>query len=317
MNRPKVHLIILNWNGKKDTIECLESVGKLSYPNFETIVVDNGSSDGSVEAIKEKFPGLRLIETGENLGFAEGNNVGIRYALKNGAEYVFLLNNDTTIEPDALGHLVDFAEKDEKVGIVGPKILFYSEPGRIWFAGGIVDFDKGSSHRGGGRPDDGKFDEAVETDYITGCAFLIKAGVISEVGLMSPDYFLLFEETDWCLRARRAGYRIFYVPGARVYHKCSTSFSFGKSRAKRAARAPSWIYYYARNNLLLIKRHLSGIARLKAYLKCLKRNLRWLEWGSPEQRIERLFALLAGELDFLRGRFGKRDNLDFRRLWVK
>ena len=315
--QPKVFIIILNWNGKNDTIECIESVRNINYSNFEIIIVDNGSTDDSEKTIKKAFPDVIFLQTGANLGFAEGNNVGIRHALGVGADYIFLLNNDTTIEADAISHLVDFAEKNDGAGIIGPKILFYSEPKRIWFAGGIVDFEKGSSHRGGGRPDDGKFDEIVETDYITGCALLIKAGVIDKIGLMIPDYFLLFEESDWCLRAKKAGYKIFYIPKARVYHKCSTAFSFGKSRAHKAARAPSWIYYYVRNNLLFIKRHLKGSVRRRAYVNCVKRSFKWLEWKNIEQRIDRLLAILTGFLDFSLRRFGRRDNLNFRRFWIK
>jgi GT2 family glycosyltransferase len=311
MKRPKVHIIILNWNGKNDTLECLDSVTKLVYPNLAITVVDNGSSDDSVVVIRQKYRSLHLIETQENLGFAEGNNVGARYALEFGAEYILLLNNDTTIEPNAISYLIEFAEAHEEVGIVGPKILFYSQPKRIWFAGGIIDFDNGTSHRGGGRKDDGSFDEVVEVDYITGCALLIKAAVIEKIGLMMPDYFLLFEETDWCLRARNAGFKIFYVPAARVYRKCSTSFSFGKAHTHKQVRAPSWIYYYVRNSLLFTKRHLKGTARIRACVKCAKRSFKWLEWKTAEGRFRRLLAIVTGCLDFCLGRFGRRNTFNF------
>ena len=122
----KVTIILLNWNGKEDTIECLESLKHITYPNYEILLVDNGSTDGSVECFRERYPGMEIIENGENLGFAEGNNVGIRRAMDEGADYVLLLNNDTVVDPEFLGELVKVGESDPKIGIVGPKICYYN-----------------------------------------------------------------------------------------------------------------------------------------------------------------------------------------------
>ncbi len=311
MTTPKVFIIILNWNGKEDTIECIESVKLLRYPNFEIVIVDNGSTDSSEDVIKNKYPYIKLIQTGDNLGYAEGNNIGIRYAMEKDADYVFLLNNDTIVEKDALDNLVDYAEKKSMIGIVGPKILLYHDQNVIWFAGGIIDFFSGLSHKGGGKKDDGTFDEIQETDYITGCALLIKSDVINKIGLMDRNYFLLFEEADWCLRARNSGFKLFYVPTARVYHKCSVSF--GKIDKQYSTSAPLWIYYYVRNNFLFIKKNYSGKCILIAYLYCLKRNLVWINWKCKFQRWQRLISLSSGLFDFLLGKFGRVEESSFRK----
>src|SRR5436190_7401977 len=132
---PSVAVIVLNWNGRDDTLACLESLAGLNYDNFQVMVVDNGSTDGSVGAIRPRFPGVEIIETGRNLGFAEGNNVGIRLALDRGMDYVFLLNNDTVVDPSLLSELVAAAERCPEGGIFGAQILYHSDPLKIWFAG--------------------------------------------------------------------------------------------------------------------------------------------------------------------------------------
>src|SRR5436309_4726879 len=141
MNAPKVHIIILNWNGRADTLECLASVQRINFPDFETVVVDNGSTDGSEEAIRAAFPDITFIQTGENLGFAEGNNVGIRHAIECGADYVFVLNNDTTVDPNILAALVAEAEKNPNAAILGPKIYFYDRSDVINSAGGSINYE--------------------------------------------------------------------------------------------------------------------------------------------------------------------------------
>lgn len=298
---PKVSIIIINWNGKEDTLECLKSLQKLNYTNYEIIVVDNGSKDGSQKAIKTMYPSINLIETGQNLGFAEGNNVGIKYALEKKAQYIFLLNNDTIIAPDTLSHLITFAESDQLIGIVGPKILFYDIPNKIWFAGGKIDIRKGVIHVGINEIDNGKYDKIIESDYITGCAMLIKSTIFSNIGMLKSEYFLLFEETDLCLRAKKAGYKIFYVPDGKVWHKCSTSFG--------GICSPLWIYYYARNNLLFIKHNINGFLRYVGYYVAIKRCFK--QWKNRGLKKHNTNAIVIGIIDFLFKRFGQRKNINF------
>ncbi len=223
--KPRVFVIILNWNGLKDTLECLASLNQQTYPACEPVMVDNGSTDGSVAAIRAAFPHVTVLENGANLGFSEGNNIGIRHACASGADYVFLLNNDTTVEPRLIDTLVSVAESDERIGAVGPKILFAYSPELIWSAGGIVNFTETVARmRGYRRVDRGQFDRVEDVDYLPGCAIMMRRKAIEEVDLFdtafSPAYF---EDSDWCMRARNMGYRIVYVPIARVFHKVSAS----------------------------------------------------------------------------------------------
>ena len=242
-----VYILILNWNGWKDTVECIESCKKLDYPNFRMLIVDNGSTDNSETSLRDHFPDIELIQTGRNLGFAGGNNVGIKYALDRGADYIWLLNNDTVVAPEALTELVIVAEDNKRAGIVGSKIYFYDEPQKIWFAGGGWRERKFfASHRGMHEIDTGQFDKICEVDYITGCSLLIKSIVIKEVGLMHEDYFLYWEDADWNATVSEHGWKILYVPGSIVWHKISSSVKNNKYLEMR---------YYIRNGLYFFQRH--------------------------------------------------------------
>lgn len=225
-----VAIIILNWNGKEDTLECLESVFRLDYPNFEVIVVDNGSSDGSVEAVRDAYPQATLIENGANLGFSGGNNVGIRYALERGAEYVWLLNNDTTVEPDSLRSLVACAEAHPKVGMLSPVIYYYDEPEAVWFAGGVIDWRTGRTNH---LCVPGAFSAAdSEERYICGCAILIKRKTIERIGVLDERFSPAFyEDTDWSVRCVEKGFQLAIAKDAKIFHKGSVST--GGSRSKR------------------------------------------------------------------------------------
>jgi hypothetical protein len=224
LTHPLVYIIILNWNGKEDTIACLRSIERVKYPNFSVILVDNASSDGTVEYVKDKFPSVKIIANSENLRFAGGNNVGIKYALERNADYVLLLNNDTEVAPDFLPELVRAAENDKSIGIAGPKIYYYEGNKMIWFAGGKVEFWKGwISHIGIREPDYGQYDFAREVDYITGCCMLVKREVIEKIGKLDESFFIYGEDADWSLRASRAGYSLVYVPSSIIWHKVSAS----------------------------------------------------------------------------------------------
>ncbi|MCG2796644.1 MAG: glycosyltransferase family 2 protein [Actinomycetia bacterium] len=253
---PKVTVVVLNYNGKADTIECLRSLEKLSYPDRDILLVDNGSEDGSPPAVRELFPGVTVIENRENLGYSEGNNVGIRYALENGSSYILLLNNDTVVTDEhLLESLIDFAESTEKAGAVGPKILYWQSE-RVWFAGGRVSYLTGlCRHIGKGTEDRGIADEAPRTvDYISGCCLLMSIDVLSDIGLLDPDYFLYYEDTDLCFRAKRSGYENYIVPSCVIYHKKSASTGFTGENRLTALQA----YYFARNAVLFARKNLHG-----------------------------------------------------------
>ncbi len=222
---PCVAVIVLSWNRVADTLDCVASVARQTYPNFKTIVVDNGSTDGSVAAIRAAFPNTTLLANPTNLGFGEGNNVGLRYALAQGVDHVLLLNNDTVVDPALIDELVKVIESDSRIGATGAKILYQASPGRLWSAGGVINFTEGVARlRGYRQLDRGQFDRVEEVDCVPACAMLICRQALEQVGLFDPVFSPAYlEDSDWCMRARRGGYRIVYVPSAKVWHKVSMS----------------------------------------------------------------------------------------------
>ena len=295
---PKVFIIIVNWNGKVDTLECLESLKNNDYPNYEVVIIDNGSKDKfSISDSK-----IKVIYNKENLGFSGGNNIGIKYALENEADYVLLLNNDTIVSKDFLSKLVDVAESNNSYGIIGPKIYHYEEKDKIWFAGGIINwlYNKGTM-KGFNEIDEGQYDEPEiqKTDYITGCCALIKREVIEKIGLMPQEYFLYYEDTDWSLKAQKQGYECLFVPKSSIWHKGSKS---------SIVESPSYIYYHIRNGLILAKKYAPWYIKFFVHLDVLfrikKQNLKYI--FCPKKRIWAKYILL-GIKDFY---FNKRGKID-------
>ncbi len=296
----KVYIIILNWNGKDDILECIKSLKKINYGNYKIIAVDNGSSDRSVFEIKEKHPEIIILENKKNLGFAGGNNIGIKYAIDSRTDYVLLINNDAIVEENFLNKLVETGESDKKIGILGSKICYYDEPKIIWFAGGNVNWLKNKGvHIGLDEIDKGQYDKIKEADYLTGCCLLIKREVIEKIGLLSEDYFLYYEDTDFALRAKNAGYKCIYVPSAKIYHKVSRSTKPGSS---------SYVYYHTRNGLVMAKRTGSLMNKIILYPYCLFlffKQIIKIIFMPPKKNWA--CAVLKGEKDFLLGKMGKAD----------
>lgn len=258
MTTPKITIIVLNWNGKDDTLECLSSITNINYSNYEVVVVDNGSSDDSVYAIHSQFPNIHVIETGKNHGFAEGNNFGIRYALDEGADYILILNNDTTVDPGLIKNLVNSAKTNPHAGLIGPKIYYHAQPKVIWAAGGYWDeLGMCFEQTGDGEIDTGQYDTTVSTDFIVGCAMFIPAEVFRTVGLLDSDYFLNYEEIDFQCRVRAAGYTTLYEPHAHIWHKIAASFGGDSSPLK--------YYFIFRNRLLWAQRHLPWNKKLAVF----------------------------------------------------
>lgn len=294
---PRVTIIVLNWNGLEDTMDCLESLDQLDYENYEVVVVDNGSVDESVTVIRERFPGVTVIENGENMGYAEGNNGGVEYALQAGADYIFVLNNDTVLCQDILTHLVATAETHPRVGAVGPKIYYHAQPRRIWFAGGIIDWQHGLTVNLGADEDDvGQFEEVRSVDFLAGCALLIKRETWENVGPFDSRFFMYWEETDWCTRVQRAGYDLLFVPQAKMWHKVSPADQ---------SSSPLILYYMTRNRLLFLYKNVSFPHKVTVLARC--------GWGIPRTiasflrrgKREQGRALIQGALDFFRGQFGQ------------
>lgn len=216
----KAQIIVLNWNGREMTANCLHSLLGMRAAELSVTVIDNGSSDGSVEFLRNQFPEIEVLPQGRNLGFAAGCNVGMKRALQTGTEFILLVNNDTEVDPDMLAELLREAEKDPSAAMVSPKILYFDLPDRIWWAGGRYNLWHGiPSHIGRRSKDEGQFDEPRSIDWATGCVLLLRSQALSEVGLFDERLFGNGEDLDLSLRLRRANWRIRYAPRAKVWHR--------------------------------------------------------------------------------------------------
>jgi len=311
MQWPTVFVIILNWNGWKDTIECLESLYSISYPNYRVVVVDNNSVDDSLVRIEEYARGeisvessffpqsirqkslrvteyvreeaenvsdlieeatgnyacqaaneqLVIIKNEQNCGYAEGNNIGMRYALKAAADYILLLNNDTVVHEDFLTELVRVAEEDDRIGAIGPKICFYDTPHLIQSTGARVNFWTGRAiSLNWEKPDNPRnassTPKLLPVDYIYGACFLIHRRIVEEVGKLDPLYFLYGEELDWCIRICRAGYQVVCDLDSKIWHKNMAS----------ALKDKHLSHYYLERNRVIYMRKYARIVQFMSFL---------------------------------------------------
>lgn len=294
---PLVYVITLTWNQRDDTLRCLESLSQMTYPNYRLVLVDNASADDTVTQVREHFPSVEVLVNSLNLGFSGGFNVGLRHALAQNADYVFMINNDTTVAPDILEALMTHADASE-VGMVAPKIYYAGEPGRIWSVGGrqsywtleMVDI-------GDKQWDRGQWETVIERDYLVGCALLMKRAFLERVGLFDEGFRpIYYEDSDLCVRARQAGAKLLLVPQARMWHKGVASGGGFDSPRQR--------YLMTRNSVRFFRKHVRGWRwlivipyRLGSFLKT---SLRLLY----QRRFEALRAHWRGLRDGLLNRFG-------------
>ncbi len=253
MKEPVVSAIVLAHNNCDDTIECLSSLIESDYSNLLVWLVDNGSQDETAKQVAERFPSVRIIQTGRNLGVAGGFNAGIVPALEYGSDYIFILNNDTVVEHDTLTNLLDEALKNNSFGILMPKILYYDDRHRIWSAGARYRYFPPSIVMIGlNRIDEPKYNIPRDLEYAPTCALLISRGVFEKVGLFDDGYFFFYDDWDYSIRVREAGYIIRYVPSARLYHKVSRTIGstkrtldfwriWGQSGGRFYRRHGSWL----------------------------------------------------------------------------
>ena len=297
---PLIGVVLINWNQYEDTVDCLGSLYEMDYPNFRVILVDNGSSDGSGERIARLFPRVDMIYSEANLGFDGGNNLGVMRALNLGCDYIFLLNNDTVLDPRLIDELIAVADSDRRIGILGPKIYYYDAPDIVWWAGcclsvsphGMFNF----SQEGNMKEDVGQFDDVAEIDGAIGCAMLVKRGVIEKAGLLDERFFIYHEEHDYALRAIAEGYRIVFVPGGKLWHKVS--------RAMGGVHSVSQCHLWTRNWLLLMRNHIPLSRWFLLYYHYLKEAY-WVYQGYREQgNDEGGRAALDGIWNALLNRFG-------------
>lgn len=276
---PRVVIVLLNWNGREDTLECLDSLRFLRYPNARVLLVDNASSDDSVACVRARHPEVEVIVNAANLGFAAGNNVGIRRALAQGADYVWLLNNDTVVSSEALGALVEEAQQGARVGVVGSVLYEYDRPLAVQAWGG-----------GTLRPWLGITTQhtapQARVDHIVGASMLLRAEMLREVGLLDEDFFFFMEDTELSLRARRAGWHLRVAPRSFVFHK-------GGSSLRREGRHRNLIAdrLYAQSNGVYLAKYSGALGLLLRLLVLLVRRV---GRGEADRALAVAASLLGG-----------------------
>jgi GT2 family glycosyltransferase len=256
MQKGRVSIVTINYNQLHHTLALLESLQHCTYPDVEVIVVDNASTENPATKIQTEFPDVKVIASSVNLGFAGGNNLGVKNST---GEYILFLNNDTEVDPGFLEPMIQLFETNPRAGAASSKILYHNSDNIIQYAGSTcVNPMTGRNKRVGYlEKDQGQHDQLRETDLAHGCAMMVPKRVIDEVGDMPELFFLYYEEIDWCESIKRAGYKIFFVPQSKVYHK--ESMSVGKNSTLKT-------YYMTRNRLLFMRRNSSGFSKMMAMM---------------------------------------------------
>lgn len=298
---PLVFILLVNWNNYNDTVECLKTLLKIRYKNKRIVILDNASTDDSLQKIRKwvddrsesKDELLTIHSLNENLGFGGANNIGIKFALKQRADYVLLLNNDTVVTEDFLLSLVKTALNTIKTGIIGCKIKYFDNKDKIWFSGGYIDFFKGAFYH---REDDCSGQR--KSDFITGCLMLIPSEVIKKVGYFDESYFLNVEDIDFSCRVRDTGYALIVNCNVVIYHKVSSSIG-GLFSLKHQ-------YYFHRNRMLFFSKRLKGIRKILFFSFQFSIAVPiWIVIHLLKQRGQSIKGAIWGYFDYMKGHFGK------------
>ncbi len=291
----RVAAVVLSWNGREDTLACLESLR-----GVETVVVDNGSADGSGAAVRAAFPDVELIETGVNLGYAGGNNVGIRRAPERGADWVVLVNNDATVAPDLVDALGAAAARNPGAGALAGKVLLAEPSNVLWYAGGSFEPRLGYSGRvrGSGERDEGQYDREVDVDWGTGALLAVSREAVERVGLLDEELFAYVEDVDWCLRIRDAGLRVVFAPGLRAWHRVSGSTG--------GAASTTSLYYHCRNLLAVCERRRPLPRGATGARRAVVVGTHLLQAARHPRRLAAAATVLRAWRDYRRGRMGRR-----------
>lgn len=272
---PLVYIVLVNYNTYRETIECVNSLKKIQYRRYKIIIVENGSNNNSIEELKKEANDCIIIESKKNLGFAGANNLAIKYSVQQNADYVLLLNNDTLVEKDFLNKMLKSIQNENNVGIVGSKIKYYADKSKIWFGGGEIDWFKFIGVNLEMRNyDNGQCDVEKEIDFMTGCCMLIKKDVFIKCGLLSEEYFMYFEDVDFCVKVREEGYKIIYNPKAVIYHKVGLSGGGEES--------PFALKWCTRNRLFFMNKYSYKVNKIsfilsKCYFYC-TRGVRYIQY---------------------------------------
>ena len=295
---PKIVAIILNTNRKMDTLACIQSIEENHYPNIQIVVLDNASNDGSVGAIKTRYPQVSILVLNENKGYAGNNNVGLEFAIKLNPDWIFVLNEDIILEKDALDLMMREASENPKAGIIGPLVYHFDEPEIIQSAGGSFTKNGDSVHISQNEKDSGQYEQPFEVPWISGCAIGVRLEAIQQAGLIDERFFYYWEETDWCFRIKAFGWKAIIVPKAKIWHK-------GVQR--NYIPSPNVTYYATRNRLLFYKKHhISLLTRIKTIVELLRTALSWSILPKWRHLHENRDALIQGFIDYLLQRWGQR-----------
>jgi len=292
----KLCVIVLHYMGLADTLACLDALDASRGAAFDILVVDNASGDGSPDAIRAAHPNARVLSTDDNLGYAGGNNAGIRAALANGAEALFLINNDACVEPDCVARLARALNERPAVGMVGPMVYTFDAGRVISSAGGAIHWRiADASNVGAGETDDGQY-PARSVDFVNGCGLMITRAAIERAGLLDERYFMYWEETDWCTRVRRAGFDVRFEPSAMMRHRAPI-------RSDALSRAT--LYYMTRNRLRFFATHTPWRIKPLALAHAMHGAWREARRHAGAGRREQAAAMRAGMTDALRRRWGR------------
>lgn len=299
LSNPKITIIILHWNNYTDTLSCLASVAELDYDNYQVVVIDNGSSNNSAAIIADAHPDIKILVAKKNLGYTGGNNMGIEFAIQDGCDFVWLLNDDVTVAPNSLSALVGVAITNPKVGFLGPKVYMHEDRQRFLSCGGIIDNYWHPRLLGIGELDKGQYDDTSEVDYLSGCALLVSQETIQAIGMLDDDFFAYHEDIEWCYRGKRANLKVVFVPEAKVWHP---------DTQKRDGNSPLVTYYISRNSLIFAKKNSLGIkVQMRLLMSYLRTLLSWTlrpKWRNKHRQRDALWQAL---LDFARGQFGHKE----------
>lgn len=283
---PEIAVIILNWNGKEDTLLCLDSVYKMEYPHLEVIVVDNGSSDNSLEAIRERFKDVVLIENKANLGFCGGNNAGIRYALSQKPEYLLILNNDAMVEPSLIKELKAVVDSNPFIGVVSPIITLCRDQNIIYFSGERIDWGNGDFLVHSSRQCVQSREGLMDIDFPCWCAIFMKTEVMEKVGLLDEQFFAYYDDVDWGVRCKKSGVRTVLYPKKLVRHKGSGSTGGSSS--------PVVSFYVFRNRLFFMRKHGSFLRKLQFSLCYVNDTYKKYDSLLKDNRQEMAAAVIDG-----------------------
>lgn len=296
---PKVVTLVLTWNSADFITECLDSVLNSMFQT-DVLVVDNNSADSTREIISERYPHIRIVNTGSNLGYSGGNNLGILHARVDNPKYILILNPDAKLDPACIGKLVSNAETNRSNAVVSP-VIYFSDSRRIWYAGSEINWKDGTTPQPGyGDLDIGQFDNVSTTGRANGCAMLVRCSAIDRVGLMDENFFLYYEETDWSVRFIRAGYKIGFEPSAKVWHAVSSSTGGNLGFV--------YNYYMTRNRLYFMNKYgqkISPLVLMRLFLQSgfrlivvFKKHRAKIFWCV-------CYAQLKGYLDYSKRKLGK------------